>query len=48
VFIALGIQRKMRMRHTVVGGLSSTLLYFLHCFVNGTIFGGWGWECYWT
>jgi hypothetical protein len=38
VFVALGIQHAMRMRHIVICGLSGSTAFF-HILMNGTIFG---------
>jgi len=38
VFVALGIQRAMRMRHIVTCDLSASYLIFPHYLINGTIF----------
>ena len=40
VFVALGIERAMRMRHIVVCGLGLLYSIFPHYLINGTIFGG--------
>ena len=37
VFVDLGIQHAMRMRHVVICGLQGSAVYF-HIIVNGTIF----------
>jgi len=39
VFVYLGIQHAMHMRHIVIFGLPDSAIYF-HIIVNGTIFGG--------
>jgi len=38
VFVELGKQRAMRMRHFVIYGLTGSAIYF-HIIVNGMIFG---------
>jgi len=39
VFVALGIQREMRMRHIVTCGLPPLYNIFPHYLINGKIFG---------
>jgi len=44
VFVALGIQSAMCMRHIVICGLSGCTIFFPNFLINGTIFGGKGYN----
>jgi len=39
VFVALGIQHAMSVRHIFFCGLSDSTIFFPHYLINGTIFG---------
>jgi len=38
IYVALGTQHEMRMRHIVICGLSDSKIFFPHYLLNGTIF----------
>ena len=38
VSVALGIRHALRIRHTIICGLPSSVLFFPHYLINGTIF----------